>query len=471
MKRLHYILFLILTSLACKAISFSPTPPAQTIESATLPSTAVNSDPALTDPNIEWSTFLNMEGFTIWDSILNKDGDIYVLAVSKYNKSKSEFKELYLLKLGSNGEKKWETFISEVDFGNTYSSLAVDSDGNVYVSGKTHQEWGNPITPFFVHGRIQKDTFIAKINENGSIVWNTFLGDSEATTLTIDEFNNIYIIKFDADTVPERSFILVKIDQNGNVEFNDVKISLDIEANSLTIPRQIEMDNEGNILVTGEWDGPSRGDPNYYEPNCFLGKITSAGDLLWNIPIGGEFVSSPLPLNSIKIDQNGNIFLLGDSYGTWGTPLNDYDGGEIYEDPEYSFLNGRESFLAKIDKNGNSLWHTFFSKNITVSEGAVDSNGNFFVVGSSDKTWGEPKNKYINGTDSFVAQIDTNGSVLWNTFIGGDGNDYLNTILLDDALNVYVFGHSTAIFGSPITPPLLSEDNGHDLVAVKISLH
>jgi hypothetical protein len=45
---------------------------------------------------------------------------------------------------------------------------------------------------------------------------------------------------------------------------------------------------------------------------------------------------------------------------------------------------------------------------------------------------------------------DSGGALTWNTFLGGDGNDYGYNIDVDTGGNAYVAGESDVSWGSPV---------------------
>ena len=86
---------------------------------------------------------------------------------------------------------------------------------------------------------------------------------------------------------------------------------------------------------------------------------------------------------------------------------------------------------------------------------AVDASGNVYVGGSSrDDTWGSPVRAFTGARDAFAAKLDSAGNLVWNTFLGGTGNEYDNSIAVDASGNVYVngpSGYGTApTWGSPV---------------------
>ena len=99
---------------------------------------------------------------------------------------------------------------------------------------------------------------------------------------------------------------------------------------------------------------------------------------------------------------------------------------------------------------GNLLWNTFLGAAGVDSSNAiaVDNNGNVYVTGHSEATWGAPVQLYDAGGDAYAAKLDSSGALIWNTFLGGGGWDYGSGIAVDGVGNVYVTGYSEATWGA-----------------------
>ena len=176
-----------------------------------------------------------------------------------------------------------------------------------------------------------------------------------------------------------------------------------------------------------------------------VGQYSSAHSLLidptleWN-----TFMSTTG--RAIAVDGSGNVYVVGESGDTWGTPVDPHMG---------SIDGGSDVFVAKLDSNGERLWHTFMGGTLPYDYGngiAVDDNGNVYVAGSSRGTWGTPVNAHADGysDDAFAAKLDTNGTRLWNTFMGSSDFDIGRAIALDGGGNVYVAGDSNITWGTPV---------------------
>jgi len=180
--------------------------------------------------------------------------------------------------------------------------------------------------------------------------------------------------------------------------------------------------------------------------------------LTWNTFLGGTSSDNGY---GIAVDGSGNVYVAGVSQATWGSPIRDYSGG-----------NG-DAFAAKLDGTGNLMWNTFLGGNLQdVGHAiAVDGNGNVYVAGYSDATWGAPVRAYLGDYDAFAAKLDGSGNLIWNTFLGGSDKvnpnkgDIGHAIAVDGSGNVYVTGYSNDTWGSPIR----AYTNSRDAFAAKLN--
>jgi|GEM_PF-6973413 len=105
-------------------------------------------------------------------------------------------------------------------------------------------------------------------------------------------------------------------------------------------------------------------------------------------------------------------------------------------------------FLTKIAPEGNSIVYSTFLGGNGDDYGygiAVDGSGNVIITGcteSSDFPLKNPiQNKNAGGRDVFVAKINSEGnSLVYSTYLGGSGNDYSYGLALDGRGNAYITG-------------------------------
>jgi len=351
---------------------------------------ATPSRPLVVDGELSWNTFFGSSADDEGTGVaFDNKGNTYI--VGTYNKVWAGNQDAFVAKLDANGALLWSVLLggAGLDEGD---GIAVDTDGNVYVTGGSKSAWGVPIRPFTA----DKDAFVAKLNTNGAFLWNTFLGGSH-----------------------------------------------------IDCGKGIALDGKGNVCVAGEskasWGAPVW--PYVAIQDAFVAKLDVNGTFLWNTFLGG---SSSEYVGCIATDTSGNAYIAGSSSASWGVPVRPYSAGSD------------DAFVAKVDANGWLVWNTFLGS-AAVDHGqsvAVDASGNAYATGSSKSSWGSPVSPYTAGKDIFVVRLDAAGAVFWSTFLGGSGHEDGSGIALDGQGNAYVTGYSEAAWGSPVRP-FTTEYDGH----------
>jgi hypothetical protein len=140
---------------------------------------------------------------------------------------------------------------------------------------------------------------------------------------------------------------------------------------------------------------------------------------------------------SVDIDSNGNYWVtgavgLGDSILG---PLADVYISKLNPNFEIEFI---KFFRGSLWEVGNSI--------------AVDSQDNVIlatqtesadlpVVGGQGPSSERSRNT---NSDFYVAKMDTNGEILWSTYIGGHWFDCCSNVFVDEEDSIYLFGHVNA---------------------------
>ncbi|MFC2161966.1 SBBP repeat-containing protein, partial [Acidobacteriota bacterium] len=351
----------------------------------------------------------------------------------------------------------WHTFLGGVG-ADTSSCIAIDASGNVYVAGRSTSTWGTPvnaITPAPVPseaGVYGYDLFVAKLDSNGLLQWNTFMGSSKdeegGFNIAVDTSGNVYVVGYGLatwGTAPVNPFMLgaegdlnaydvfaVKLNSSGVLQWNTFMGSVTYDRGT-----GIAVDASGNVYVTGysdaTWGTPLNAHAGGEE--IFVTKLNSVGTLVWNTFLGSAYYDRSY---GIALDSSGNVYLSGRSDSTWGTPVSAHAGSW-------------DIFAAKVNSSGVLQWNTFMgSGNNDYSFGiAVDPGGNVHLTGRSSSTWGTPVNAFAGGLDVFAAKLNSSGALVWNTFLGSTSDDRGYGITLDTGGNVYLAGYSNATWGIP----------------------
>ena len=297
-----------------------------------------------------------------------------------------------------------------------------------------------------------------------TLTWNTFLGgfgiDEGASALALDSSGNVYVAG--SGNAPWGSPVRAYSgDDDAFVAKLDSNGNLVwntfIGGAQSDLATALAVDASGNIYVVGwsssSWGSPIRSFSGGYD--AFAAKIDSGGHLIWNTFLGGPGINSGFDYGrAVAVDGSGNVYVAGQSAATWGSPLRAYGGGD-------------DGFVVKLDSNGSLIWNTFLGGGLDdeVFALTVDANRNVYVAGGSNGGWGPSANPYSGYYDAFVAKLDSSGSLVWNSFLGSSDYDFGYALALDPSGNVYIAGYSHLTWGSPVRP---LSTGGWDAFAAKL---
>ncbi len=424
--------------------------------------------PLIIDPIYVWNSFFGSSSGTDYGNAIAVDssGNVYVTGYSNetwgfpLSAYSSGGGDIFVLKLNGSGAVQWNTFFgsSSIDAGN---GIAVDSNGNVYVTGYSNATWGFPLNAYSGG----EDIFVLKLSSSGAVQWNTFFGSSNGTDagegIAVDSNGNVYVTGHSNGTwgFPLSAYsggydiFVLKLSSSGTYEWNTFFGS----SSGSDVGKDITVDGSGNVYVTGFSNGTWGFPLNAYSGgnDIFVLKLSVNGAYEWNSFFGSSNGNDVA--EDIAVDGSGNLYVTGFSSASWGFPLNAYSVGY-------------DIFVLKLSSSGAVQWNSFFGSsngNDVGEDIAVDGSGNLYVTGYSNGTWGFPLNAYSGFYDIFVLKLSGSGAVQWNTFLGSSsGTDIGNGIAIDSSGNIYVTGYSDGTWGSPLNA---YSDNSVNINVLKIS--
>lgn len=403
-------------------------------------------------PHVQWNTFLGSSAADNgYATVSDADEYTYVTGSSASSWGSpvtpySALEDAFVVKLNPAGEMQWLTFLGGNNTDIAYA-IAIDSVGKVIVVGYSKLTWGSPKRAFSGSAGIP-DVFVAKLDVNGTRLWNTFLGGTSTDAglgVAIDASDNVWVIgnsnvSWGTPVSPHsggtnNDGFLAQLNTNGVLQWNTF-LGGNPGDDRMT---GIVLDGSGNAYVSGHsaatWGAPldsfSGGD---YDG--FVAKFNFAGVRWWNTFLGGGGADKA---KAIAYDSVNGIAITGFSDSSWGTPIHSHSGGN-------------DAFLVRLNANGAMQWNTFMggAGEDNGNAIAVDGSGSLLVAGSSDSTWGDPIQAFSAGNDAFLARFDGTGNALWNTFMGGSGADFGYGISIDSGGGRIVAGRSDASWGNPL---------------------
>ena len=223
-------------------------------------------------------------------------GNVYVTGGSYINVTVRGYATI---KYNSAGVQQWIAMyngpVNNLDFA---YSLAVDGSGNVYVTGASY---GNGT--YYDYATIKYNSagvqqWVSRYNGLGN-------GDNAAISLAVDGSGNVYVTGESAGSGTSYDYATIKYNSAGVQQWAARYNGPGIGAN---VAYSLVLDGSGNVYVTGV----SAGSTSYDYATI---KYNSAGVQQWvqryNGPGNGDDIA-----NSIAVDGSGNVYVTGGSYGS-----------------------------------------------------------------------------------------------------------------------------------------------------------
>jgi uncharacterized repeat protein (TIGR01451 family) len=305
-------------------------------------------------------------------------------------------------------------------------SIAVDSSGNAYVTGRTSSfnfpAGKDAFSSTYANGT---DVFVTKMFPTGSaFVYSTYLGgnsDDFSYGITIDSAGNAYITGATSST---------------------------------------------NFPTTSNAYDTTLG--STYTNDAFVTKLNSAGTaLVYSTFVGGNNNDQG---NGIAVDSSGNAYITGITISA-NFPTTAGVFQTVYN------TSTSEAFVTKLDSAGTALIYSTFLGGTGSEQGngiAVDSSGNAYVTGNTTSTnfpttagalqtvYGGGLNNccyYVSG-DAFVTKLNpTATGLVYSTYLGGNSDENGSGIVVTPADEVYLTGSTNSV-NFPTTPGVIRVSNG-----------
>ncbi|HEY3025348.1 MAG TPA: PQQ-dependent sugar dehydrogenase [Pyrinomonadaceae bacterium] len=372
------------------------------------------------------------------------------------------------------------------------SSIAVDSNNNVYLAGTTGSTNFPTMGPAYPANSGLSDMFVTKINSAGSsIIYSTYVGGSgldRASGIALDGAGNAYVVgRVDSSSVnfPTTAGVVAPTYRGG--DFDGVVFKLNAQGNGLAYStfigaedndstEGVAVDANGNAyLIGGSRSHGFPTTPNAYlssnsgDTDAYLTKINStATAYLYSTLLGGSGTDRG---SSVVVDAIGNAYVAG------------YTGSTDFptENAFQNFSGGSfDAFVAKIDTNASGAASLIFcgylggiadekAYGIALDSGANNiyvagqtSSNNFPVLNPAQPASG-------GAFDAFIAEISSTGAKVYATYLGGSADDRATGVVVNSAGNAYVTGFTFSTNFPTVNALQIANRGGSDVFVAKLN--
>ena len=267
------------------------------------------------------------------------DSTDFPTANALQNTNSGGIADVFVTKLNAAGSAlAYSTYLGGSDF-DSEPNIAVDSAGNVYVTGHT-ESTNFPTANAFqsTSGGGGGDAFVTKLNAAGSaLVYSTYLGGSEAEFgggIAADSAGNAYVTgTTDSDNFPTANALQPTSGGGTGLADGDAFVTkLNAAGSALVYSTYlggsdfdygggIAVDSAGNAYVTGVTDSDNFPTANAFQSctygsnqDVFVTKLNAAGSaLVYSTYLGGSLFEDS---GDIAVDSAGNAYVTGSTYST-----------------------------------------------------------------------------------------------------------------------------------------------------------
>jgi hypothetical protein len=334
-------------------------------------------------------------------------------------------------------------------------AIAVDSSGTAFVAGYTDSTNFPTVSPFRGTNSGGRDGFVARLNAAGNtLMYSTYLGGSGLELvfgIALDVQGNFYVSgsttstsfptanPYQSSLRAMRDVFVTKFNPDGSTLLYSTYLGGDAD----DVGYSIAIDGSGSAYVTGITQSENfpvlSGTQNSYEggTDVFVTKLTPAGSgLVYSTYLGGGFFED---CYSIAVDASGSAYVAGSTESATFPTTSPYQPAKS---------GGADIFVTKFSPSGKARVYSTFvggSGEDRANAIAVDSQGNATVTGytlSADfPVTDAVQANYGGNQDAFAVRINANGlGLIYSTYFGGSDQDVGNAVAVDGTGNAYLAG-------------------------------
>lgn len=381
---------------------------------------------------------------------------------------------------------QWSTFFGGTSQNEVITDVAVDADGNIYVTGQTYMTGAGDLPlqnatqdqndPIFRDGGgqliISRNAFVSSFSPDGQLRFSTYLGgrrDELATAIATGRGSSpgVYVTGWTASVtggqfipttfpltpgafltnkteVDSDAIFLTKLTANGAMVYSTLLFPRMASGTSY----ELKVDDEGRAYVggyveSGEFPGTRPGGGSIVETGAFIFAVNAQG-------AGAIYANRLASLGrtlAIAVETNGVAHIGGFQSGL------DFQSTPEAYDSEPGFSGS--GFYQKLSPEGSVLYSTRLRS--LVEDAALLADGTVLLAGGESMlTRLDPAKPR---REALVSTLD----------LGGTGLDVIKAIDVDKAGNIFVAGHTDSADLPTVNPSQTNLAGGTDVFVAQLN--
>ena len=221
---------------------------------------------------------------------------------------------------------------------------------------------------------------------------------------------------------------IVKVDSNGVVEWDNT-----IGGNNNDYLMSIDATSDGGFILLGDsWSGATgdKTSPANGDSDCWLIKLDSVGNILWQKSFGGSGTETARGIHQIA--DGGFILAMSSNSGISGNKTE-------------ACLGGFDFWIIKLDDDGNVVWqNTIGGASDDKVYSIIELSGGGFMAGGSSASGigGDKSESCLGESDFWVVKLNTSGGLIWQKTIGGSDFETIYEIIQNPDGSFLLAGNS-----------------------------
>lgn len=381
-------------------------------------------------PAVQWENTIGGDASDeAWAVIQTNDGGYFIGGTSfsslSGDKTEDRFdfnRDYWVVKTDANGTIEWDNTIGGLSL-DDLRDVQQTTDGGYILGGHSFSDISGDKS---ISSRGSSDYWIVKLDGSGAVQWQKAYGGSgleyiRAIERTADGgyvaggySNSDVSVDKSENSLGGDDYWVVKLDATGTVQWENT-----VGGNAADRLQALQQTNDGGYVLAG-WSSSSATGDKSDNPVGFsdywVVKLDASGSVVWDKTIGGNFFDY---LMDVKQTPDNGYILAGRSLSL------------ATGDKTEAGFEGEDYWVVKLDNSGNIEWDNTIGgdgADVLFSIDLTDDGGYVLGGNSSAGISGDKTEAALGGYDNWIVKLAGDGTIQWQTTIGGDKNDYVHDI-------------------------------------------